>query len=47
MENDKEAKVVEIPTQTTLAIELDGKNFNEIELLVLIYNDLQKIKKTL
>lgn len=43
----KEAKIVEITTQTSPAIELeDGRVVDMIDLLVLIYNKLLKIEKS-
>lgn len=46
-EKETEAKIVEIPTQYGVAIELpDGKKLNELQLLMEIYNDIQRIKKS-
>lgn len=43
----KEAKIVEIPTQTSPAIQLeDGRIVDMLELQVLIYNKLLKIEKS-
>jgi len=44
----QEAEIVEVTTQTAPAIKLeDGTIVNELMLLVKIYNDIQKIKKSI
>ena len=43
----EEAKLVEVPTQYAPAYQLeDGKVVDERELLLVIYQDLQKVKKS-
>jgi hypothetical protein len=42
-----EAKVVDTVTQTAPAVQLpDGTIIDSLELLVMVYNDLQKVKKS-
>ena len=44
----KEAKIVEVPTQTAPAIQLeDGNIVDSLSLQVLIYNKLLKIEKSI
>ncbi len=43
----KEAKLVEVPTQFGLSVELeDGTKVDDLQLLVKIYNKLLKIEKS-
>ena len=43
-----EAVMVEVPTQTTIAFKLEDESLvDEKGLLVKIYNDIQKIKKSI
>jgi len=47
-EEVKEATLIEVPTQMGMAIQLeDGSQVNELGLLLKIYNDLQKVKRSL
>lgn len=47
-ETKMEAEIVEVTTQTSPAIKLeDGTVVNELMLLVKMYNDIQKIKKSI
>lgn len=39
------AEVVEVPTQHTRLVRIGDKLYDELSLLALIYNDLQKVKK--
>lgn len=42
-----QVKIVDISTQTAPAVQLeDGTIVSDLELLVMIYNDLQKIKRS-
>ena len=44
---EPKAVLVEVPTQTTLLVRLpDGREISDLGLLVEIYNDIQKIKKS-
>jgi len=42
---DGDGKLVEVPTQTTIAYQIGDDVYDEKSLLLMIYNDLQKIKK--
>ena len=45
--DSKEAKLVEVPSAYGIAIELeDGRKVDEVELLVIVYNKLLKIEKS-
>lgn len=44
--NDSEAKIVETPVQFGIAYQIGGEVVDERELLVRIYNDIQKIKRS-
>ena len=47
-EEKTEASLVEVPTQTTIAFKLEDESIiDERGLLLRIYNDIQKIKKSL
>ena len=47
-EAKKQAEMVEVPTQTTIAFKLEDDSLtDEKGLLVRIYNDIQQIKKSL
>ena len=44
----KEAALVEVPTQTTITFKLEDESLvDEKGLLIKIYNDIQKIKRSL
>lgn len=44
----KEAKLVEVPTQTTLAFQMEDESLlDDKGLLLRIYNDIQIIKKSI
>lgn len=44
----KEASLVEVPTQTTIAYKLEDESVvDEKGLLIKIYNDVQKIKRSI
>ena len=46
-EKHKEAEIVEVTTQTDLAIRLpNGKIVNQLQLLIECYNSLKKIEKS-
>lgn len=46
IEKKPEAQIVEVPSQYSQAIQLeDGTLINEFQLLIRIYNDVQKIKR--
>ena len=45
---EEEAKIVEVTTQTAPAIQLaDGTMISDLQLLVLIYNKLNKLERAL
>ena len=46
-QNKEEAKLVEVPTQTTIAFQIGDNILSPNELLLKIYNDLQQLKKAL